>query len=233
MVYVQEVLGRMKTCVIIPTYNESGAIAQLVGEIRKQNLEVLVIDDGSSDNTYTLAQNSGATALRNEINQGKGASLIKGFKYAIANGFDAVITMDGDGQHLPEDIPYFMRLARYSDSGIFIGNRMQKTKNMPIARLATNKFMSWLISCIAKQNIPDTQCGFRLIKKEALEKISLSTCRYETESEILIKASRLGFKIESVPIKTVYNEEKSRINPFVDTLRFIKYLAREIWTTKH
>lgn len=223
----------MKTCVIIPTYNEAGAIAQLVGEIHKQNLEVLVVDDGSNDNTYILAQNCGATVLRNEINQGKGASLAKGFKYAIINGFDAAITIDGDGQHLPEDIPYFIRLARYSDSGIFIGNRMQKTKNMPIARLATNKFMSWLISRIAKQNIPDTQCGFRLIKREVLEKINLSTSRYETESEILIRASRLGFKIESVPIRTVYNEEKSRINPFVDTIRFIKYLAREIWTTKH
>jgi len=223
----------MKTCVIIPTFNESHAIARLVKEICKQNLDVLVVDDGSSDNTYPLAQDSGATVLRNEINQGKGASLAKGFKYTIINGFDAAITIDGDGQHFPEDIPYFIRLAKYSDSGIFIGNRMQKTKNMPITRLLTNKFMSWLISCIAGQNVPDTQCGFRLIKKEVLEKINLSTSRYETESEILIKASRLGFRIESVPIRTIYNEEKSRINPLVDTMRFIKYIAREIWTAKY
>lgn len=232
MVYVQEVLDRMKTCVIIPTYNEAKAIAMLVREIRKQNLDVLVVDDGSSDNTSGLAQESGAAVLRNEINQGKGASLAKGFQYGILNGFDAIITIDGDGQHLPEDIPYFIRLARYSDSGIFIGNRMQKTKSMPMARLVTNRLMSWLISRVAKQRIPDTQCGFRLIKKEVLHKMHLSTSRYETESEILIKASRLGFKIESVPIKTVYGIEKSSINPFIDTLRFIRYIAAEIWTTK-
>ena len=92
--------------------------------------------------------------------------------------------------------------------------------------------MSWLISCVAKQTIPDTQCGFRLIKIEVLKSILLSTSKYETESEILIKSSRQGFKIESVPIKTVYADEKSRINPFIDTLRFARFIIREIWTTQ-
>ena len=101
---------------------------------------------------------------------------------------------------------------------------------MPFIRVLTNKIMSGLISKITRQNVPDTQCGFRLIKRPVLEKINLKTSKYETESEILIKASRLGFKIESVPIKTVYSGEKSQINPFVDTLRFIKFLFRELWT---
>jgi hypothetical protein len=92
--------------------------------------------------------------------------------------------------------------------------------------------MSWIVSRIAKQKIPDTQCGFRLIKSEVLKKINLETSKYEIESEILIKASRLGFKIESVPIKTVYGEERSRINPVLDTLRFIRYIIKELWTTK-
>jgi GT2 family glycosyltransferase len=92
--------------------------------------------------------------------------------------------------------------------------------------------MSWLISGIARQKIPDTQCGFRLIKKEALEKLQFKTFKYETESEMLIKASRLGFKIESVPIKTIYQREKSRINPFIDTLRFIRFMVKELWTTR-
>lgn len=222
----------MKTCVIIPTYNEAKEIARLIKEIRLQNLDVLVVDDGSSDNTSQIAQGSGAITLRNEKNQGKGASLIKGFNYALTYDYDAVITMDGDGQHLPEDIPFFLRLAKYSDSAIFIGNRMQKIKNMPIGRVITNTFMSWFLSCLAKQKIPDTQCGFRLIKKEALKNIKLATCKYETESEILIKGSRLGFKIESVPIKTIYLDEKSQINPFIDTLRFIRLVIRELWTTR-
>lgn len=223
----------MKTCVIIPTFNEYKEIGRIVAEVRKQNLEVIVIDDGSSDNTAVIAKDSGATVLKNEGNQGKGASLIKGFNYALDCGCDAVITMDGDGQHLPEDIPYFMRLAKYSDSGIIIGNRMQRIRNMPLLRLFTNKFMSWLISAVAKQKIPDTQCGFRLIKQEVFKKVRLSTSKYETESEILIKCARLGFKIESVPIKSIYMGEKSNINPFIDTLRFVKFILKELWTLQY
>jgi len=220
----------MKTCVVIPTYNEAKSIAGLVKEIQGLNLEVIIVDDGSQDDTSQIAQENGATVLKNQINQGKGASLIKGFSYVLSKDCDAVITMDGDGQHLPSDIPYFLRLAEYSDNGILIGNRMLKRKNMPFIRVLTNKIMSGLISKITRQNVPDTQCGFRLIKRPVLEKINLKTSKYETESEILIKASRLGFKIESVPIKTVYSGEKSQINPFVDTLRFIKFLFRELWT---
>ena len=220
----------MKTCVVIPTYNEAKSIAGLVKEIQGLNLEVIIVDGGSQDDTSQIAQENGATVLKNQINQGKGASLIKGFSYVLSKDCDAVITMDGDGQHLPSDIPYFLRLAEYSDNGILIGNRMLKRKNMPFIRVLTNKIMSGLISKITRQNVPDTQCGFRLIKRPVLEKINLKTSKYETESEILIKASRLGFKIESVPIKTVYSGEKSQINPFVDTLRFIKFLFRELWT---
>ena len=223
----------MRTCIIIPTYNEAKEIAKLIGEVKGKNLDILVVDDGSSDNTAQIAKNHGATVIQNRINEGKGASLIKGFDYALSKGYDAVITMDGDGQHHPEDIPYFLRLAEYSDSGIFIGNRMQKVKTMPRVRLLTNQFMSWLISGIAKQKIPDTQCGFRLIKKEVLQKLRLRTSKYEIESEILLKTARLGFKIESIPIKVIYNGAKSQINPFIDTIRFIRFIIKEIWTTPY
>lgn len=218
----------MKSCVVIPTYNEAKTISELVREIQRQDLEVIIIDDDSQDNTPEIARSCGATVLKNQINQGKGASLIKGFHYALSKDFDAIITMDGDGQHLPEEISLFLHLAQYSKSGIFVGNRMSRPKSMPLLRILTNKFMSWLISKIAKQKISDTQCGFRLIKKEVLEKLKLTTSRYETESELLIKTSRLGFKIESVPIKTVYSDEKSQINPFLDTLRFIRFIVKEI-----
>ena len=218
----------MKTCIIIPTYNESRAIGELIRQVRSQNLDVVVIDDGSYDNTSQVAQDNGAIVLRNQNNEGKGASLIKGFDYALSRNFDAVITMDGDGQHQPSDIPYFIRLATSSTCGVLIGNRMSKRRNMPLVRVLANKFMSWLISKITKQRIPDTQCGFRLLKKEVLEKLHLKTFKYETESEVLIKAARLGFKIEPVPIKAVYQGEKSQINPFIDTLRFIGFIIREI-----
>ncbi len=222
----------MRTCVIIPTYNEAKKIGGLIKDIRAQGLDVLVVDDGSKDNTCKIAEENGASVLRNETNQGKGASLVRGFKQALSKDYEAVITMDGDGQHLAEDIPFFLRLAKYSQSGLLVGNRMQKPKNMPLIRVLTNKLMSFMISRIAGQKIPDTQCGFRLIKKDVLEKIQLKTRNYEIESEMLINASRLGVKIESVVIKTVYRDEKSQINPVIDSLRFIRFIFRELWTTR-
>jgi dolichol-phosphate mannosyltransferase len=122
-----------------------------------------------------------------------------------------------------------VRLAEHSDTCVFIGNRMLNTKQMPQMRILTNKFMSWFISKVIRQRVLDTQCGFRLIKREVIQRIKLKTHKYETESEVLLRASSLGFKIESVPIKTVYSGEKSQINPFIDTLRFIRFIFREIW----
>ena len=218
----------MKVCVVIPTYNEAGTISVLVKQICKQDLDVVVVDDGSTDNTGQFAESSGAAVLKNKVNQGKGASLIKGFDSALKNNYDAVITMDGDGQHLPEEIPDFIRAAQNPDKGIIIGNRMSQRRNMPLVRVWTNKFMSWIISKITGQKIPDSQCGFRLIKKEVLARLHLVTSKYEIESEILIKASRLGFKIASVPIRSIYVGERSHINPFFDTLRFIKFIRKEL-----
>ncbi|MBP7217089.1 MAG: glycosyltransferase family 2 protein [Candidatus Omnitrophica bacterium] len=219
----------MKTCVIIPTYNEANTILAVLERLRSFSVQVIVIDDGSSDNTGSIAQQAGAIVLHHSTNKGKGAALITGFEFALKNNFDAVITMDGDGQHLADDIPSFLTKAQTSASQIFIGNRMLTPKNMPRMRLLTNAAMSWFISKIIRQTIPDSQCGFRLIKREALAKIKLTTHNYETESELLIKAARLGITIESVPIKTIYNDNKSGINPLFDTLRFINFIFNELW----
>jgi glycosyltransferase involved in cell wall biosynthesis len=216
----------LKICVIIPAYNESGHILNLIRDIKRYMVDILVVDDGSTDDTFSIAKDLGVQAMLNLNNQGKGASLIKGFKYALENGYDAVITMDADGQHLAQDIPLFIESAKALDTAIVLGNRMAHVEKMPFLRVATNKFMSWLISKISGQNIPDSQCGFRLIKKEVLKSIELKTFKFETESEVLIKASRMGFKIVSVPVKSIYANEKSRINPFVDTLRFLMFLLR-------
>jgi len=229
VVYLPQVLGViiMRTCVIIPTYNESKTIAGLIRQVQLNGLEVIVIDDGSTDNTADIAKGCGAQVLRNVKNLGKGASLAKGYDFALARGFEAVISMDGDGQHSCDDLAAFIHKAESSGCAIVVGNRMSSTKQMPLLRVATNRFMSWLISLVTGQRIPDTQCGFRLVKKELLEKLKLSTSKYETESEILIQAARLGFKIESVPVRTIYSGQKSRINPFVDTLRFLRFIIRE------
>ena len=223
----------MRVCIVIPTYNESAAIGSIIKQIRQQDHDVVVIDDGSTDTTSQISQESGAFVLRNSKNQGKGHSLLRGFNYVMDNNYDAVITMDGDDQHSPDDTVLFIQKAESSDAGIIIGNRMHNPKNMPFIRILTNKFMSWFLSKLIRQRIPDTQCGFRLIKTDLLGKIKFTTHRFETESEILIKASRLGYKIESIPIRTIYRKEKSQINPSLDTLRFISFIFRQIWNTRN
>jgi len=233
MVYVPQILDRMKTAVIMPTYNESSNLHELIIEIQRQQIDIIVIDDGSTDDTCAIASQNRTIVLQNEHNMGKGASLIRGFAYALSKGYDAVITMDGDGQHLPQDIPIFLTATHSHKTGIIIGNRMQTVANMPAVRILTNKFMSWIISSIAKQHIPDSQCGFRFIKKEVLQQIKLHTKNFELESEMLIEASRAGFEIMSVPIKTIYNNGRSHIHPVRDTLRFFKFLfERTKWITK-
>lgn len=218
----------MKTCIIIPSHNESNTIAGLISQVQSLKLGLVVIDDGSTDNTAVIAEKNGAVVIRNARNQGKGASLIRGFEYCLKNNFDAAITMDGDGQHLPEDIPNFISLAEKKEEiGLIIGNRMFNCGNMPFIRVMTNKFMSWLLSRIIRQKIYDSQCGFRLIKRKVLEELSLKTHKFEIESEIIIEAGRKRFKIESIPIQTVYRKERSHINPFLDTFRFFRFILKK------
>jgi hypothetical protein len=161
---------------------------------------------------------------------GKGQSLIRGFHYILEQGFDSVITIDADGQHDPAEITRFIGTAIASPNAIFVGNRLIQPVGMPWSRLLTNKIMSWAISLIAKQKIPDTQCGFRLIKNVLLQNLKLKTANYEIESEVLLRAARLGYTIESIPISSIYRNERSQINPCVDTVRFLRFIVRELFT---
>ncbi|MBP7089121.1 MAG: glycosyltransferase family 2 protein, partial [Candidatus Omnitrophica bacterium] len=177
--------------------------------------------------TYALAKEKADLVIRNERNLGKGMSLSRGISHLFANEeFDYIIMMDADGQHSPSDLGKFLEAARHGKDFV-VGNRMQKHLGMPLVRVITNKFMSWLISLIARQKIPDSQCGFRLIKREVLEKIIIKTQKFEIESEVLVKAARLGFKIESIPIRSIYSKSlRSKIQPLIDSIRFIKFLFR-------
>jgi hypothetical protein len=137
--------------------------------------------------------------------------------------------MDGDGQHVVEDIDNFLMKMKEADADMVIGNRMGDTSSMPGIRIHTNRFMSGLISRLSGQEIPDSQSGFRLIKCKLLGRIELKSSNYEIESEMIVKAARAGYRIASVPISTVYRDEESRINPVVDTWRFIIFMARTIF----
>ena len=218
----------MKACVLIPSFNEEKTIGGLVKSVLDQGYRVLVIDDGSSDATATIAKENGAEVLVNEKNMGKGLSLRRAFTLLAKRDFDAVITMDGDGQHLPSDLAPFVNSFEQKKPGIIVGNRMLEAKGMPPVRWLTNKFMSFLISCFCHQSIPDSQCGFRLIDVRVLKKMNLQTDNFEIESEMLLEAAKNGFRIESVPIATVYEGQHSAINPWKDTIRFFKFLSTKI-----
>ncbi len=218
---------------LIPAFNEAGHIDGVIrgvaGQIPASN--ILVIDDGSSDNTVSEAQNTGAEVIRNPINLGKGATLLKGFDLMAGNpGIEAVFTLDADGQHDPVEMASFITAFRDKKADIVIGNRMADTKGMPALRRFTNRCTSAIISLRAGVRIEDTQSGYRLVRLSMMKQLHLVTRNFDLESEILIKAARLGAVIVSVPIATIYGDEKSKINPLVDTWRFLKLVFRSfLW----
>lgn len=218
----------MNVLIIVPAHNEAAAIAGVVAGVRAKGMDVLVIDDGSADQTAALAKTAGAVVISTGRKSGKGNALRMGFDYAIKKGYTAIIAVDGDGQHDPADINAFLLCYQHTNAGLVNGNRMQNPKGMPPVRHATNAFMSWLISLICKQRIPDSQCGFRLITTEVLQNIKLECTDFEIETELLVQASRKGFKIVSVPVATIYRDEVSKINPFRDTYRFVRYIIRTL-----
>ena len=218
----------MKVCVLIPCHNEEVAIGGIIEKLRALALDVVVVDDGSADGSGAVARDKGAHVITIKERGGKGNAMQRGFEYIVEHGYDALIVMDGDGQHAVEDVPKFIERYKVTDASIINGTRMQDLKKMPFVRIATNKLMSWIISSVCGQTIADTQCGFRLISCGVLRSIKLTSSNFEIESEILIKASRAGFKIESVPVQTIYEDEQSKIHPVKDTIRFFKYLVREL-----
>lgn len=213
-----------RICVLIPAYNEAAHIERVCREVRALIPDVVVIDDGSRDRTAELATATGVKVLRQPVNLGKGAVLNVGFAYARAHGFDAVITMDADGQHLAAEVPKFIETYRRTRIPVLIGNRIGDLRAMPAARRYTNRLMSWLLSRVMRQYIADTQCGFRLYRCDTLQLVTTGSQRFAAESEILLSFAHRGIRMDSVRVSTVYADEQSKINPLPDTWRFFKML---------
>jgi glycosyltransferase involved in cell wall biosynthesis len=213
-------------CIIIPGYNEAGRIGAVVKAAKAYCPDIVVIDDGSKDSTADEARKAGATVIVHEVNKGKGVALNTGFLYAKDKGYEFLITMDADGQHDPADIPGFIDAYKSGNYACIVGNRMAKVQGMPLVRKLTNLFMSWLISREMHQWVPDTQNGFRLFKCSAIPQVSAESARFAAESEILLIMSDNGVKIGSAPVKVIYSDEKSKIHPVKDTVRFFKMLKR-------
>ncbi|MBD3296523.1 MAG: glycosyltransferase [Candidatus Omnitrophica bacterium] len=215
------------TIAVIPSYNEVRTIGEVVSTISDMGMTVLVIDDGSVDNTERVALDAGAMVIRHKKNRGKGYSVREGLKHVInKTKFEWMVLMDGDGQHHPEDILSLMGAVADDEADMVIGNRMLETKNMPPLRFWTNKFTSWVVSGICGQIVPDTQCGYRLIRVEVLRDVYLMTEKYDIESEMLIQAARKGVKITSARIQTIYGDEESQIHPVKDAIRFFKLIFK-------
>ena len=222
----------MNICVVIPVLNEAKGIGPIVSSIKDRGLDVLVIDDGSDDGSGQIAEEMGADIIRHESRQGKGFSLRAGFNYIVEQDcYDGVIAMDGDGQHDVSDIDKFIDMAKLQPDSVISGNRMSDASNMPWLRVATNKAMSLLISLTCRQKIPDSQCGYRYIGCRILKEVNFTSVGFEIESEIMIKSSKKGYKIFAVPIQSIYGEETSHINPVKDTIKFLAYYLKEIFSS--
>ncbi|MFL2859775.1 MAG: glycosyltransferase family 2 protein [Pontiellaceae bacterium] len=217
--------------ILICAYNEESHIDGLIRSILKQSPEeIIVVDDGSTDNTAALAQQAGATVIRNRKNLGKGSALKRGFKAFLNKNVDAVIVVDGDGQHDPNEIQCFLDTYRRTGIPVLIGNRMADPKGMPIIRKLTNHFMAYMLNRLTKVYVADPPCGFRFYAIEVLPFITSKEQRFAFEFDVLIRAAKRKIRIDSVRISTIYNDKQSsHIAPFRDSWLFISVVWRHIF----
>lgn len=204
---------------LIPAWNEGSRLGPVV-EATRRYLPVLVVDDGSQDGTATVAKRAGATVVSHDENRGKGVALVTGFDWALERGYDAVLTLDADGQHDPDDIPKFLDAYETGRWDLIIGRR--DFGQMPFPRGTTNPFGSWLLSLALDARILDNQSGFRLHDRALLEMLDLSTTGFELEVELIIQAVCQGMRIGWVEIRTIYSVDKtSYFHPVKDSARFL------------
>jgi len=208
---------------VIPCLNEAAAIGPLVTAVRRHLPSVIVVDDASTDDTPKRAAEAGADVVRQSKSSGKGAALIAGWERALERGFSWTLTLDGDGQHSPDDIPAFLDEANTGRADLIIGNRMPNATRMPWLRRCVNEWMSRRISEAAGQLLPDSQCGFRLLRLDALCELDLRTTHFEIESEVLLAFVRAGYAVRFVPIQVIYRNEHSKILPVRDTIRWFRW----------
>ncbi len=222
----------MRYALLIPAYNEEKNIVNIIRESFQHVQDIFVVDDGSEDRTAILASQAGAHVITHKENMGKGRALLTGFSKIIKDDFDAVITMDADGQHLPSEIPKLKAGFERGDSDIIIGERLINRRIMPMHRLIANRIGEFFISLAMGARIRDTQSGFRIYGKEVIKNIQIETKGFEMETEILLKSRGAGFRIGTVPVTTVYQENySSHFRPIRDFYRisifFLRYIFKQ------
>jgi len=219
-----------RIAVIIPAFNAANTLDALLVRLEPyvSPNRILVVNDGSTDDTAKIAQRRGARVINIEKNGGKGAALQTGFSALLADStVHEVLTIDADLQHRPEDLPAFVERKCLTHADIVIGLRNRNRTGMPIHRRISNTLTSFLVSVRTGANVLDSQCGFRLIGREVFSKVVIQSPGFEGETEFLIRAIKQGFKVEFVPIETIYNGEESHMTNWDTTLSFVRVLLRE------
>jgi glycosyltransferase involved in cell wall biosynthesis len=219
-------------CAVIPAYELVRTIGLVVQRTRMHLSQVVVVDDGSRDDTARVAAENGASVLRVDANRGKGWALRCGFRKALEGPSEGVITLDGDLQHDPDDIPGIIAAYDQTGADLVVGSRMGRAEDIPRVRYYTNRVGVFCISWAAGQPLEDSQSGFRLYRRGVIESIPLRTTRYDTETEIIIKAGLRGMRIVSAPIKTIYLEGEanaSHYRPFTDTFHISMVFLKSLF----
>ncbi len=216
----KESMNNDRGLVLIPAYNADHNIKDVVQKAKKF-LPVLVIDDGSTDQTAASARQAGAMLLKIKENQGKGNALQAGFQKALSEGYGFVITLDADGQHDADEIPDFIKAFKKKSPDLIIGKR--DFSLMPPIRRFSNMIGAWIFSWAARENIPDNQSGYRLVSRRLIQVLNESNEQgYEFEVEMITKCIFHRYKMKWVPIRTIYGDEKSHIHPINHVVKFIR-----------
>lgn len=221
-------------CVLVCALNEAEHIENVVRSALGQGAcAVVVVDDGSCDQTVNLAEKAGAFVLRNRKNLGKGSSLRRGLEWVRKQGWDAVIVADGDGQHDPYEIPRFLEAYHRTRIPVLIGNRMADTTGMPSIRRWTNRAMAWILNRLVKMYVADPPCGYRFYRTDVLPFIMSDEPRFAFEFDILVHAALRRIRIDSVRISTIYNRKyRSHVAPLRDGWLLFRVVWRRMVADK-
>ncbi|MDH5327471.1 MAG: glycosyltransferase family 2 protein [Gammaproteobacteria bacterium] len=219
--------------VLIPAYNEAATIHNVVAKSLAHTDKVIVVDDGSSDDTVAQLHDLSVEVLQNEQNCGKAASLWRGLQHAMEKGYDYVITLDGDGQHDPAEIPELIAKSRDNPNCLIIGARLKNRENAPKARLFANNFADFWVSWAAGQWVSDSQSGFRVYPAQLISKLRIPHHRSRSfvfESEIAIESVRHGHPVVVKPIVSTYHADArpSHFKPVADISKIVLMIAWKI-----